>query len=179
MQGAPPGGNPYKNKNKTASGREVEAFFVGAQYRHEMVRRSALCTESAPEGDPLAGLVVERYSNLVSLDGNAATHDPSKVFQGLTSAVYRAVDTSSGTPYCLRRLEGFRPSNQLNMRLIELWRQFRHPNVVGLHQALTNPILTPFQPHSDAPPGLDEPHSNPIPTPFRRPTRPSLAKPSF
>jgi len=140
---AGPGGqdptfNPYRSKQKAASGREVDSYFVSGTFRREMIQRSAAAYDTVPEGDTLHGLTVERYGNLVPLQDRSASRDPAKVFQGLMSTVYRAVDTSTGNSYALRRLEAFRPSNTLNMHILDVWRNFRHPNIVGLQQAFTS-----------------------------------------
>ena len=42
------------------------------------------------------------------------------------------LSNSDGMPYVLRRIEGFRLSNEHALKLGELWKQIRHPNIVGL-----------------------------------------------
>eukprot|EP00656_Telonema_subtile_P044513 TRINITY_DN50762_c0_g1_i1.p1 TRINITY_DN50762_c0_g1~~TRINITY_DN50762_c0_g1_i1.p1 ORF type:complete len:603 (+),score=159.32 TRINITY_DN50762_c0_g1_i1:152-1960(+) len=146
---APPGGMygagySYRGqKAKIASGREIESYFIPEPLRLELVRRGHMLYHCLPqELDPLEGIQVDRYVNLLELDAlNRRVVDPTKVYQGLTGRVFRCVDSTNGQVYALRKLEAFQPSGKLELGPLERWKQVRHPNIVGLHQAFTSKSL--------------------------------------
>ena len=53
---------------------------------------------------------------------------------GYPSSVFKVFSSVDGLPYVLRKMEGFRLSNENALRMGELWRQIQHPNIVGLHE---------------------------------------------
>lgn len=83
-----------------------------------------------------AGLPAEVhvYHNLVPL-GNP-NPPVSRVFHH-PAPVYRANSTVDGHTYCLRRIEGYKLSNEAAFSAVEAWRQIRHANIVGLREAFT------------------------------------------
>jgi len=71
---------------------------------------------------------------LVALDISGRKH--GGVF-GYVSWVYKAVSLKTGDRVCLRRLEGYRLSNENAMRPVKDWKRLDNGNVVRLHDAFT------------------------------------------
>jgi PAB-dependent poly(A)-specific ribonuclease subunit 3 len=71
--------------------------------------------------------VVHRYHSLYPLD------DPSRgsVF-GYSTSVYKCISSLDGLPYVIRKIEGFRLSNEQALRMGDVWKQVKHPNIVSL-----------------------------------------------
>ncbi|CAG8507006.1 12528_t:CDS:2 [Acaulospora colombiana] len=59
-----------------------------------------------------------------------------KVF-GYPSWVYKSTCSVDGRVYSLRRIEGFRLTNEVAMSTIENWRKIRHANIVSIREAFT------------------------------------------
>lgn len=71
---------------------------------------------------------------MVALDISGRKH--GGVF-GYVSWVYKAVSLKTGDRVCLRRLEGYRLSNENAMRPVKDWKRLDNGNVVRLHDAFT------------------------------------------
>jgi len=140
------GQNPHQNRRNTsklASGRELESYFISQPLRQELVRRGQMLYHCLPqEMDPLEGIQVDRYVNLLELEcQNRRLVDPTKVYQGLTGRVFRCIDSTNGQVYVLRKLEAFQPSGKLEMAPLERWKKVKHPSIVGMHQAFTSQAI--------------------------------------
>ena len=79
---------------------------------------------------------IENYHSLVPLD---TTHGKSSSnFGGYTTWVYKAQSSQSGQFYALRRVEGFRLTNELAIRTIQAWKHIISGSVVRITDAFTN-----------------------------------------
>nr|KAJ3419497.1 PAB-dependent poly(A)-specific ribonuclease subunit 3 [Polyrhizophydium stewartii] len=103
---------------------------VHLQSRNEAIQQ-ALDPTSA-EGARLPARV-DAYHTLFPLDESRA---PSKIF-GYPTSVYKAVRSTDGRTYVLRRIEGFRLTNEASMSCIEVWRRVRHAGCVSVVGAFT------------------------------------------
>jgi PAB-dependent poly(A)-specific ribonuclease subunit 3 len=56
---------------------------------------------------------------------------------GYQSWVYKAVSSKDGNNYALRRLEGFRLTNENAIRSVQAWKRVCNGNVVSVHDAFT------------------------------------------
>lgn len=90
-----------------------------------------LCSDS-----PLPQL--EKYHSLFPLD--ISNRKNTAVF-GYTSWVYKAVSSKDGKYYCLRRLEGFRLTNEHAIHAAREWKKVLNANVVTFHEAFTTRVF--------------------------------------
>ncbi|KAH7872582.1 uncharacterized protein C8R40DRAFT_1116143 [Lentinula edodes] len=78
---------------------------------------------------------LQGYHTFVPID--TVSSSERKKFFNLDSVVYRAINSTDGIPYVLRRIENFRLMQQAAFNAIEAWSQIRHPNIVTVHEAFT------------------------------------------
>ncbi|KAK2465133.1 hypothetical protein APHAL10511_002825 [Amanita phalloides] len=105
----------------------------GLQSRSETIRSIAPIGLELP--DELQG-----YHSLVPLENIDSPPSERRKFLNWFSFVYRAIRTSDGLPYTLRRVENFRLTQQLAQSAfssIETWSKIRHPSIVPVHEAFT------------------------------------------
>ncbi|WOO77158.1 PAN2-PAN3 deadenylation complex subunit PAN3 [Vanrija pseudolonga] len=117
-----------------ATRQPMHSFFIP-----DDLRRMIHARQEATYANPgiSAGLPseVHVYHSLVPL-GNP-NPSISRVYHH-PAPVYRANSTVDGNVYALRRIEGFKLSNEAAFSAVEAWRQIRHANIVGLREAFTN-----------------------------------------
>jgi PAB-dependent poly(A)-specific ribonuclease subunit 3 len=94
---------------------------------------------------------LQGYHSLAPLEAHAGTE--RRKLGNWFSVVYRAIRSSDGMPYALRRVESkryihymryylmtcsdFRLTNQSAFGPIEVWSNLRHPNIVSVKEAFT------------------------------------------
>ncbi|KAF5656672.1 poly(A)-specific ribonuclease [Fusarium heterosporum] len=106
-------------------------FFLPEKEREEIARK----LEAAGQVLPNSQLPqLDNYHNLVPLD---TTHRKNANIFGYPSWVYKATANKNGNLYCLRRLEGYRLTNELAIRLVKDWRRINSGNVVAILDAFT------------------------------------------
>ncbi|KXH34174.1 hypothetical protein CSIM01_07176 [Colletotrichum simmondsii] len=111
--------------------RQIHDFFLPEKMREEMQRKSEALQQVMPNSTlpPL-----DNYYSLVPLD---TSHRKSSSVFGYTTWVYKATSSKNGKTYCLRRLEGYRLTNEQAIRSVKEWRRLNNGNVVGIHDAFT------------------------------------------
>lgn len=77
---------------------------------------------------------LDNYHSLVPLD---TTHRKNAGIFGYPSWVYKATSSKNGKLYCLRRLEGFRLTNEQAIRSVNEWKRIDSPYVACIHDAFT------------------------------------------
>ncbi|KAK0189651.1 hypothetical protein F5146DRAFT_1051881 [Armillaria mellea] len=102
--------------------------------------RQVLQTRSETiRGAPAPGLNLpedlQGYHTLVPLESSAANE--RRKFGSWYSTVYRAINSTDGAPYTLRRVENYRLMHQSAFTAIEAWSRIRHPNIVLVREAFT------------------------------------------
>ncbi|KAF4976758.1 hypothetical protein FZEAL_6615 [Fusarium zealandicum] len=106
-------------------------FFLPEKEREEIARK----LEAAGQVLPNSQLPqLDNYHSLVPLD---TTHRKNANIFGYPSWVYKATATKTGNLYCLRRLEGYRLTNEHAIRLVKDWRRINNGNVVTILDAFT------------------------------------------
>ncbi|KAF8346742.1 hypothetical protein F5887DRAFT_960811 [Amanita rubescens] len=106
--------------------------------RQTLQSRSETIRDVAPIGMELPD-ELQGYHTLVPLE-NISSQNERRKFLTWYSIVYRAIRTSDGLPYTLRRVENFRLTQQTALSAfasIETWSKIRHPNIVSVHEAFT------------------------------------------
>jgi PAB-dependent poly(A)-specific ribonuclease subunit 3 len=78
---------------------------------------------------------IESYHSLVPLDTN---HKGSNVFGGYTTWVYKAQSSANGHIFTLRRVEGFRLTNEHAIRAGQAWKNIINAGVVRIVDVFTN-----------------------------------------
>ncbi|QUC21824.1 uncharacterized protein UV8b_06065 [Ustilaginoidea virens] len=111
--------------------RMAHDFFLPEKLREEMQRKSEAALQVMPSSQLPQ---MDNYHSLVPLD---TSHRKNANVFGYPSWVYKATSTKTGNVYCLRRLEGFRLSNEHAIRSVKEWRKIDNANVVTIHDAFT------------------------------------------
>lgn len=111
--------------------RTTSDFFMPEKLREELVRKAEAALQVMPNSQ-LPQL--DNYHSLVPLD---TTHRKNPSIFGYSTWVYKATSAKNGRPFCLRRLEGFRLTNENAIRSVKEWRRVVSANVVRIHDAFT------------------------------------------
>lgn len=111
--------------------RQTHDFFMPEKLREEMQKKAEAWRQTIPNSQ-LPQL--DNYHSLVALD---TTHRKNANMYGYPSWVYKAASSKTGNMYCLRRLEGFRLTNEHAIRSVREWRKIDNANVVTTHDAFT------------------------------------------
>ncbi|KAF7544655.1 hypothetical protein G7046_g9741 [Stylonectria norvegica] len=106
-------------------------FFLPEKAREEFQKRAEAALQVMPNSQ-LPQL--DNYHSLVALDTTQRKN--ANVF-GYPSWVYKATSTKNGNIYCLRRLEGYRLTNEHAIRLVKEWRRIDNGSVVKVIDAFT------------------------------------------
>ena len=106
-------------------------FFMPEKLREEYQRKTEASLQIM-QNSQLPQM--ENYHSLVPLD---TTHRKNTSTFGYPSWVYKATSSKTGNLYCLRRLEGFRLTNEQAIRSVKEWRKIDNANVVTIHDAFT------------------------------------------
>ncbi|KAF4119877.1 PAB-dependent poly(A)-specific ribonuclease subunit 3 [Geosmithia morbida] len=111
--------------------RTTSDFFMPEELRQELVKKLEATNQTMPNSQ-LPQL--DNFHSLVPLD---TTHRKNPSVFGYTSWIYKAFSVKNGRAYSLRRLEGYRLSNENSIRSVKEWRRVVNTNVVMIHDAFT------------------------------------------
>lgn len=111
--------------------RQTHDFFIPDKLRVDLLKKADATLQVMPE---LQLPQLDNYHSLVALD---TTHRKNAVIFGHTSWVYKAMSTKNGNMYCLRRLEGYRLTNEQAIRSVKEWRRIDNASIVTVHDAFT------------------------------------------
>ncbi|OAA60084.1 PAB-dependent poly(A)-specific ribonuclease subunit PAN3 [Cordyceps fumosorosea ARSEF 2679] len=110
--------------------RVTHDFFIPEKLREEMQRKSEAALQVINSQLPQ----VDNYHSLVALD---TTQRKNINIFGYSSWVYKATSSKTGNIYCLRRIEGFRLTNEHAIRSVKEWRRIDNANVITIYDAFT------------------------------------------
>ncbi len=113
--------------------RSIQNLFIPDDLREDLQRKSEAILQVIP-GSKLPDHV-HTYHTLVPLD--TSLEKKSNIFGFLTS-LYKAFSNVDGKTYALRRLEGFRLTNEKAINTVQAWKAICSANVVDLHEAFTS-----------------------------------------
>ncbi|OAA43548.1 PAB-dependent poly(A)-specific ribonuclease subunit PAN3 [Beauveria brongniartii RCEF 3172] len=113
--------------------RVTHDFFIPDKLREEMQRKSEASLQVMPNSQ-LPQL--DNYHSLVALDTTAQRKNVN-IF-GYPSWIYKGTSSKTGNVYSLRRIEGFRLTNEHAIRSVKEWRRIDNANVVTIHDAFTS-----------------------------------------
>ncbi|KAJ3869352.1 kinase-like domain-containing protein [Lentinula novae-zelandiae] len=111
------------------------AFVTSPTDSHFVLVERSHTSRSAPILGSNLPEELQGYHTFVPID--TVSSSERKKFFNLDSVVYRAINSTDGIPYVLRRIENFRLMQQAAFNAIEAWSQIRHPNIVTVHEAFT------------------------------------------
>ncbi|RMZ81087.1 hypothetical protein DV738_g2514, partial [Chaetothyriales sp. CBS 135597] len=124
---------PYSN-NMQPYQRTVHDLFIPNDIREEIHKKLAASLQILPNSQ--LPTHIENYHSLVPLD--TSNHKRPNIFGGYASWVYKAQSSQTGQFYVLRRIEGFRLTNEQAIRTVQAWKQVQCASVVRIIDAFTN-----------------------------------------
>ncbi|KAK0633724.1 hypothetical protein B0T14DRAFT_415424 [Immersiella caudata] len=108
-------------------------FFLSKDLREELQKKSFAAQQMIP-GNMLPQL--ERYHSLVPLDTN---HRKSTTCFNYQSWLYKAKNSKNGRLYALRRLEGYRLTNEHAIQTVmKEWKRIKNACIVTVHEIFTS-----------------------------------------
>ena len=119
-------------ENLLAYQRTTHDFFIPDQLREELQRKAESTLQTF--SNSTLPQQIEHFHSLVALD---TTVQKTHSVYGYPSWLYKAVSAKDGYTYCLRRLEGFRLTDERAVRPIQTWKRISNGNIVTVHDAFT------------------------------------------
>ncbi|KAJ5975981.1 PAB-dependent poly(A)-specific ribonuclease subunit 3 [Penicillium waksmanii] len=113
--------------------RNVHDLFLPNDFREELQKKAAATLQTLPNTQLPAQ--VDYFHSLVPLD---LSHQKNAATFGYPSWVYKAQSSKDGNFYALRRLEGFRLTNEKAIRSVQAWKRVCSGSVVTVHDAFTS-----------------------------------------
>ncbi|KAJ5658790.1 uncharacterized protein N7484_002439 [Penicillium longicatenatum] len=121
------------NQNTLGYQRNVHDLFLPNDFREELQKKAAATLQTLPNTQLPAQ--VDYFHSLVPLD---LSHQKNATTFGYPSWVYKAQSSKDGNFYVLRRLEGFRLTNEKAIRSVQAWKRVCSGSVVTVHDAFTS-----------------------------------------
>ena len=121
------------NQSKAPYQRSVHDLFIPNDLREDLQKKAAASWQTLPSSHLPAH--IEGYHSLLPLDTGRQRSTP--IF-GHPSWVYKVQSSKDGNFYALRRLEGFRLTNDKAIRSVVNWKKVVNSNIVNVHDAFTN-----------------------------------------
>ncbi|KAA8651660.1 PAN-complex poly(A)-binding subunit PAN3 [Aspergillus tanneri] len=121
------------SQNTLGYQRNVHDLFLPNEFREELQKKTAATLQILPNTQLPAQ--VDYFHSLVPLDLN---HQKNAAIFGFPSWVYKAQSSKDGNFYALRRLEGFRLTNEKAIRSVQAWKRVCNGSVVTVHDAFTS-----------------------------------------
>ena len=112
--------------------RTVHDFFIPDHLREDLQRKSEAVLQTFQNSTLPQHL--EHFHSLVALDTNTQK-TPSAY--GYPSWLYKATSSKDGNAYALRRLEGFRLTDERAVKSVQIWKRITNGSVVAVHDAFT------------------------------------------
>lgn len=121
------------SQNTLGYQRNVHDLFIPNDLREELQKKCAATLQTLPNTQLPAQ--VDYFHSLVPLD---LSHQKNAATFGYPSWIYKAQSSKDGTFYALRRLEGFRLTNEKAIRSVQAWKRVCNASVVTIHDAFTS-----------------------------------------
>lgn len=112
--------------------RSTSDFFVPDNLREDLQRKSEATLQTFANSTLPQN--VEYFHSLVALD---TSNQKAPSTFGYPSWVYKAVSSRDGHTYALRRIGGFRLTNESAIRTIQNWKRVSNSSIVHVHDAFT------------------------------------------
>ncbi|TPX19294.1 PAB-dependent poly(A)-specific ribonuclease subunit 3 [Coccidioides immitis] len=121
------------NQNILGYQRNIHDLFLPNSFREELQKKAAATLQTLPNSQ--LPTQIDYFHSLVPLD---LSHQKNAAIFGYPSWVYKAQSSKDGNFYALRRLEGFRLTNEKAIRSVQNWKRVSCGSVVTVHDAFTN-----------------------------------------
>ena len=121
-----------RRENLMAYQRSTSDFFIPDNLREDLQRKAEATLQTF--ANSTLPQSVEYFHSLVALDTNNQK-GPSSF--GYPSCVYKATSSRDGHTYALRRIEGFRLTNEAAIRTVQSWKRISSASLVQVHDAFT------------------------------------------
>ena len=121
-----------RRENLMAYQRSTSDFFIPDNLREDLQRKAEATLQTF--ANSTLPQSVEYFHSLVALDTNNQK-GPSTF--GYPSWVYKATSSRDGHTYGLRRIEGFRLTNEAAIRTVQNWKRISNGSLVQVHDAFT------------------------------------------
>ncbi|KAI1818501.1 hypothetical protein GGS20DRAFT_594433 [Poronia punctata] len=109
-------------------------FFLPESLREDLQKKSEAARQILTTQTGGQSLSLQQYHSLVPLD--VKIRNAQTIF-GLPTWVWKATSRKNGNLYCLRRIEGFRLTNEDAIKAVTSWKKIVHPNIVTTVEAFT------------------------------------------
>ena len=121
-----------RRENLMAYQRSTSDFFIPDNLREDLQRKAeatlqTFANSSLPQN-------VEYFHSLVALDTN---NQKGTTLFGYPTWMYKATSSRDGHTYALRRVEGFRLTNEAAIRTVQSWKRISNASLVQVHDAFT------------------------------------------
>ncbi|KAI0403595.1 hypothetical protein F4802DRAFT_571202 [Xylaria palmicola] len=114
--------------------RAVFDFFLPESLRENLQKKSEAARQVLASQLGVQSPSLQQYHSLVPLD--TKLKNTPGIF-GLPTWVWKATSRKNGNVYCLRRVEGFRLTNEDAIKAVNSWKKIIHPNIVTTVEAFT------------------------------------------
>ncbi|KAI1819672.1 hypothetical protein F4861DRAFT_526079 [Xylaria intraflava] len=114
--------------------RAVFDFFLPESLREDLQKKSEAARQVLATQLGVQPPSLQQYHSLVPLD--VKIRNTPGIF-GLLTWVWKATSRKNGNIYCLRRIEGFRLTNEDAIKAVNSWKKIIHPNIVTTVEAFT------------------------------------------
>ncbi|KAI1299695.1 hypothetical protein F5Y03DRAFT_365325 [Xylaria venustula] len=109
-------------------------FFLPESLREELQKKSEAAKQVLASQPGIQSPSLQQYHSLVPLD--TKLKNTAGIF-GLPTWVWKATSRKNGNVYCLRRVEGFRLTNEDAIKAVNSWKKITHPSIVTTVEAFT------------------------------------------
>ncbi|KAI1392178.1 uncharacterized protein F4822DRAFT_425389 [Hypoxylon trugodes] len=114
--------------------RQLYDLFLPESLREDLQKKSEATRQVLPNQPGVQLPNLQHYHSLVPLD--TKIRSTTSTF-GLPSWVFKATSRKNGNTFCLRRIEGFRLTNEEAIKAVNSWKKIIHPNIVTTIEAFT------------------------------------------
>ncbi|KAI1178849.1 hypothetical protein F4777DRAFT_535893 [Nemania sp. FL0916] len=109
-------------------------LFLPESLREDLQKKSEAARQVLASQPGVQSPSLQQYHSLVPLD--VKLKNTQGVFK-LPTWVWKATSRKNGNVYCLRRVEGFRLTNEDAIKAVNSWKKIIHPNIVTTVEAFT------------------------------------------
>lgn len=115
----------------------IHSFFISDKLREELQKKNEAINQvidiTSPEYQNFPR-ELHVYHSFNIIDEH---HEKTTKSFGYPTSIYKVISSIDGKAYALRRVEGYRLTNEVAMKSIENWRRIEHSNIVSLKEAFT------------------------------------------
>ncbi|OTB07356.1 hypothetical protein M426DRAFT_250036 [Hypoxylon sp. CI-4A] len=123
-----------ENPNLQGFQRQIFELFLPESMREDLQKKSEAARQVLPSQPGVQLPSLQHYHSLVPLDTKVRSTNSSF---GLPSWVFKATSRKNGNTFSLRRIEGFRLTNEEAIKAVNSWKKIIHPNIVTTIEAFT------------------------------------------